>query len=107
MKRTLALLLAMLTLLSLLAGCAKEPAVTPDPTPTPTPTPGPADPNPTPTPTPPPQGTQQLQPASCPLSCSGEEESPDDSATVGIGGTGKGQVGVMGIVADLRGHVLG
>ena len=52
MKRTLAMLLAMLTLLSLLAGCAKEPAVTPDPTPTPTPTPGPADPTPTPTPTP-------------------------------------------------------
>ena len=33
MKKTLAMLLAMLTLLSLLAGCAKEPEVTPDPTP--------------------------------------------------------------------------
>ena len=54
MKRTLATLLVLLTCLSLLAGCTKEPAVTPDPTPTPTPTPtpGPSDPTPTPTPTP-------------------------------------------------------
>ena len=39
MKRTLALMLALLTVLGLLAGCAKEPAVTPDPTPTPAPGP--------------------------------------------------------------------
>ena len=30
MKRTLALILALLTLIGMLAGCAKEPAVTPD-----------------------------------------------------------------------------
>jgi len=54
------MLLALMTVLGLLAGCAKEPEVTPDPTPTPapTPTPGPGDPTPkpnepTPTPDPP------------------------------------------------------
>ena len=55
MKRTLALMLALLTVIGLLAGCAKEPAVTPDPTPTPTPTPTPGpgtDPAPAPTPDP-------------------------------------------------------
>ena len=55
MKRTLALLLALLTVIGLLAGCAKEPEVTPDPTPTPTPTPTPgpgSDPTPTPDPKP-------------------------------------------------------
>jgi ABC-type oligopeptide transport system substrate-binding subunit len=52
MKRTLALLLALLTVIGLLAGCAKDPAVAPDPTPTPTPTPTPDNPNPTPDPTP-------------------------------------------------------
>jgi len=54
MKKTLALLLALLTVLGLLAGCAKDPAVTPDPdpSPTPTPTPGPGEPTPGPTPDP-------------------------------------------------------
>jgi len=55
MKKTLALLLALLTVISLLAGCAKEPAVTPDPDPTPAPTPTPTpggDPTPAPAPTP-------------------------------------------------------
>ena len=53
MKRTLALLLALMTVIGLLAGCAKEPEKTPDPTPTPTPTPTPgpgSDPTPTPDP---------------------------------------------------------
>ena len=51
MNKTLALLLALLTVIGLLAGCAKEPAVTPDPTPTPgpnTPDPKPNTPDPTP-----------------------------------------------------------
>ena len=55
MKKTLALLLALMTVVGLLAGCAKDPEVTPDPTPTPTPTPTPgpgSDPTPTPTPDP-------------------------------------------------------
>ena len=52
MKKTLAMLLALLTVIGLLAGCAKEPEVTPDPTPAPTPAPTPDNPNPTPTPTP-------------------------------------------------------
>jgi hypothetical protein len=64
MKKTLAMLLAMLTLLSLLAGCAKEPEVTPDPdpVPTPTPTPGPGDPTPAPTPTPDPTPAKPAEP---------------------------------------------
>ena len=57
MKRTLAMLLALLMCISMLAGCAKDPAVTPDPTPTPAPAPTPTptptpDPTPAPTPTP-------------------------------------------------------
>jgi len=52
MKKYTALFLALLMCFGLLAGCAKDPAVTPDPTPTPTPTPTPDNPNPTPTPTP-------------------------------------------------------
>ena len=52
MKRTLALLLVLMTVIGLLAGCAKEPAVTPDPDPAPTPTPTPDNPDPAPTPEP-------------------------------------------------------
>ena len=57
MKKLTALLLALVMCIGMLAGCAKDPAVTPDPTPTPTPTPGPADPTPTPMPTPTPTPT--------------------------------------------------
>ena len=51
MKKHIALFLALLMALSMLAGCTKEPAATPDPDPAPAPAPAP-DPAPAPAPTP-------------------------------------------------------
>ena len=62
MKKTIAMLLALVTVIGLLAGCAKEPAVTPDPTPPPTPTPTPTPDNPTPAPTPTPDPVKPAEP---------------------------------------------
>jgi len=86
------MLLAMLTLLSLLAGCAKEPEVTPDPdpVPTPTPTPGPGDPVPAPTPTPDPDPdpVKPAEPKILKLVRSGEETGINPHETNDTNSTG-------------------
>jgi len=69
MKKTIALLLALLTVMGLLAGCAKDP-VDPAPAPAPnnpTPAPSPADPAPAPTPDPAPAPTPDPAPVTEPV----------------------------------------